>query len=51
MTYDQMSKMINLMYSDTNDIRKIMKETGQPASVVFEALGFKDEWEFVLDDD
>ena len=32
------------------DIRQIMNETGQSASVVFEALGYKDEWDFLEDD-
>jgi len=27
-----------------------MNETGQSASVVFEALGYKDEWDFLEDD-
>jgi len=50
MTYDQVCDMINLSYEVTGDIRQTMKETGQPFSVVYEALGFKDYDDFVLDE-
>ena len=50
MTYDQLCDQINLMYSNNNDIRQIINETGQSASIVFEALGYKDEWEFLEDE-
>lgn len=52
MTYDQVCDMINLSYKmNGEDIRKTMKETKQPFSVVYEALGFKDYDDFVLDED
>ena len=50
MTYDQVCDMINLSYKVTGDIRQTMKETKQPFSVVYEALGFKDYDDFVLDE-
>jgi len=50
MTYDQVCDMINLSYEVTGDIRQTMKETSQPFSVVYEALGFKDYDDFVLDE-
>ena len=50
MTYDQVCDMINMSYEKTGDIRQTMKETSQPFSVVYEALGFKDYDDFVLDE-
>lgn len=49
MTYDQVLDMINMSYERTGNIRQTMKETGQPFAVVYEALGFKDYDDFVLD--
>ena len=49
MTYDDVIALVNDSFKRTNDIRLTMKETGQPFSIVYEALGFKDYDNFVLD--
>jgi len=48
-TYDQVCDLINMNYEKTGNIGQTVKETGQPFAVVYEALGFKDYDDFVLD--
>ena len=42
MTYDELSKVVNESYAKTNDIRKTVKETGIPFSIVWDMTGYKD---------
>ena len=42
MTYDALSKLVNESYAKTDDIRKTVKETGIPFSLVWDMTGMKD---------
>ncbi len=39
---DELSKTVNESYAKTNDIRKTVKETGIPFSLVWDTTGYKD---------
>ena len=45
--YDAMSKRVNASYSRTGDIGVTMKEIGLPFDLVWEMIGFKDQFDFV----
>ena len=49
LAYDQLSKIINEKYAEKPDLREIANELSVFVSVVFEATGWKDYWEFVVD--
>ena len=49
--YDQLSKIINEKYAESPDFREIAKELGISVSEVFEATGWKDYYEFLVDRD
>ena len=51
MTYDEMSKVTNESYTKTNDIRKTVKETGIPFSLVWDMTGYKDYFDFYENED
>ena len=46
MNYDEISKMVNLSYEKTKDIRVTAKETGVSFDEAWEMLGFKDYFDF-----
>ena len=48
--YDKLSKLINDKYVDNPDLWVIVKELGISASLVFEATGWKDHYEFIVDE-
>ena len=45
--YDETAKLVNKSYAETGDIRQTMRETRLPFDVVWEMVGFKDEFDFV----
>ena len=45
--YDAMSKRVNESYAETGDIHQTMRETRLPFDLVWEMVGFKDEFDFV----
>lgn len=49
LSYEQLSKIINEKYAEKPDLREIAKELGISVSVAFEATGWKDYWELVVD--
>ena len=49
--YDQLSKIINEKYAEKPELREIAKELGISVSVVCEATGWKDYYEFLVDRD
>ena len=44
--YDVTAKRVNESYAMTQNIRETMKDTKLPFDCVFEAIGFKDEFDF-----
>jgi len=51
LTYAQLTKLINDAYTDDPDMGAIAVKFGVSVSVVFEATGWKDYYEFVVDED
>ena len=51
LTHAELSKLINDAYADDPDMRTIAVKFGVSVSVVFEATGWKDYYEFVVDED
>ena len=49
--YDQLSTIINEKYADNPELREIAKQFCISVSVVFEATGWKDYYEFLVDRD
>ena len=45
--YDAVSKRVNESYAKTGDIRETMRKTRLPFDLVWEMVGFKDEFDFV----
>ena len=45
-SYDELSAKVNESYKRTNDVRETVKETGIDFDVVWEMLGFKDNFDF-----
>ena len=45
--YDETAKRVNKSYTETGDIHQTMRETRLPFDVVWEMVGFKDEFDFV----
>jgi hypothetical protein len=45
--YDQVASRVNQSYRRTGDIRLTMNETGLTFDVVWEAVGFKDEMDWL----
>ena len=45
--YDEIAKLVNESYAETGDIHQTMRETRLPFDVVWEMVGFKDEFDFV----
>ena len=45
--YDETAKRVNKSYAETGDIHQTMGETRLPFDVVWEIVGFKDEFDFV----
>ena len=44
--YDETAKRVNAAYRRTGDIHQTMRETRLPFDVVWEMVGFKDEFDF-----
>ncbi len=51
LNYAELSKLINDEYTDDPDMRTIAVKFGVSISVAFEATGWKDYYEFVVDED
>ena len=49
-TYDELSKLVNVSYAKTNDIRETMKQTGLSFDEVWDMTGMKDWMDFMEDD-
>ena len=49
--YTELSQLINDAYADDPDMRAIAIKYGVSVSVVFEATGWKDYYEFIVDKD
>ena len=49
--YDVMAKRVNESYAMTQNIRETMKDTKLPFDCVFEAIGFKDEFDLAEAED
>ena len=47
LSYDELSKIVNESYANTNDIRKTVKETGIPFDLVWDMAGMKENFDFV----
>ena len=45
--YDETAKLVNKTYAETGDNHQTMRETRLPFDVVWEMVGFKDEFDFV----
>ena len=45
--YDETAKLVNMSYAETGDIHQTMRETRLPFDVVWEMVGFKDEFDFL----
>ena len=45
--YDETAKLVNKSFAETGDIHQTMRETRLPFDVVWEMVGFKDEFDFV----
>ena len=45
--YDEIARQVNKSYAETGDIHQTMRETRLPFDVVWEMVGFKDEFDFV----
>ena len=48
--YDDLAKVVNEAYAQLGDERAVCKKLELPFSLVYELLGYKDYYEFVLDD-
>jgi len=46
MTYDELSKTVNEVYRETEDIRKTIQRTGLPFDLVWDMTGMKDWFDF-----
>ena len=51
LNYAELSKLINVAYTNNPDLVSIAQEFGVSVSVVFETTGWKDYYEFVVDND
>ena len=51
MTYDELSKTVNEVYRETEDIRKTMEKTGLSFDLVWDMTGMKDWFEFYETDE
>jgi hypothetical protein len=51
LNYAQLSKLINAAYTDDPDMRTIAVKFDVSVSVVFEATGWKDYYEFIVDEE
>ena len=51
LNYTKLSKLINDVYADDPDMRAIAVKFGVSVSVVFEVTGWKDFYEFMVDED
>ena len=45
--YDETAELVNKSYAETGDIHQTMRETRLPFDVVWEMVGFKDEFDFL----
>jgi hypothetical protein len=45
--YDEIARQVNKSYAETGDIHQTMRETRLPFDVVWEMVGFKDEFDFL----
>ena len=45
-TYDELSKTVNEVYRETEDIRKTIQRTGLSFDVVWDMTGMKDYFDF-----
>ena len=45
--YDETAELVNKSYAETADIHQTMRETRLPFDVVWEMVGFKDEFDFL----
>ena len=45
--YDETAKLVKKSYIETGDIHQTMRETRLPFDVLWEMVGFKDEFDFV----
>ena len=46
MTYDELSKTVNEVYRETEDIRKTIQRTGLPFYLIWDMTGMKDYFDF-----
>ena len=46
MTYDELSKTVNEVYRETEDIRKTIQRTGLPFDLIWDMTGMKDYFDF-----
>ena len=49
--YTELSQLINAAYEIDTDMRTLAVKFGVSVSVVFEATGWKDYYEFIVDED
>ena len=48
--YDDLAKVVNEAYAEIGDVRATSKKLGLPFSIVFEMTGYKDVYDFELED-
>ena len=48
LSYGELSEIVNASYAKTNDIRETMKETHLSFDEVWEAVGFKDQMDWIV---
>ena len=46
MTYDELSKIVNEVYREKEDIRKTIQRTGLPFDLIWDMTGLKDYFDF-----
>ena len=49
--YTELTQLINDVYADDPDMRVLAVKFGVSVSVIFEAIGWKDYYEFIVDKD
>ena len=50
-SWDEISEAVNVSYEQTQQVDETAKIVGVSRREVLEALGFRDEWAFIFDDD